>query len=56
MSSRRLTKEARRGQHHLMMAAFVAFLDEHWPLWRQHEGERKYTDMLAAFKAGWQAR
>jgi hypothetical protein len=35
------------------MAAFVAFLDAHWPLWRQHEGETRYQDLKAAFFAGW---
>lgn len=54
-------KRVRLGQHHKMMAAFVVFLDKHWPLWRQHEGESRYHDLpryhdlLAAFKAGWRA-
>lgn len=55
MPSRRMTKEARKSAHGQMMAAFQLFLDKHWPLWRQHENEVRYNDLLAAFKAGWEA-
>jgi hypothetical protein len=34
-----LKKQARRQHHCEMMDAFVAWLDDYGPLWRQHEGE-----------------
>lgn len=52
---RRAKKSARRASRHQMMAAFVAFLDGYWPLWRQHEGDVHYQALKAAFAAGWNA-
>jgi hypothetical protein len=53
--SARSKKAFRYADHHKMMEAFAEFLDDHWPLWRQHHGDVRYHDLLAAFKAGWQA-
>ncbi|HWZ39434.1 MAG TPA: hypothetical protein VNY08_14150 [Bradyrhizobium sp.] len=53
--SSRLTKQARMGKHEQMMKAFTAFIDKHWPLWRQHAHGTRYNDLLEAFKAGWRA-
>lgn len=49
-------KQVRFNEHHAMMAEFILFLDKHWQLWRQHEGNGKYNDLRAAFAAGWKAR
>lgn len=42
----------RRFQRSEDMEAFFAFLDDYWPLWRQHEGSTRWHDLRAAFLAG----
>jgi hypothetical protein len=48
-------KRSRLSQHRQMMEAFTAFLNVYWPLWRQHQHEMRYNDLLEGFKAGWAA-
>jgi hypothetical protein len=55
MKRNRLKKSERAANRHLMMGAFIEFLDVHWPLWRQYETEQRYADLKAAFAAGWKA-
>lgn len=35
---------------------FEVFLENYWPLWRQHIGSKLYNDLKAAFEAGFCAR
>lgn len=55
MANQHQKHAARMLRHTEMMTAFTAFLDGHWPLWRQHIDGIRYNDLLAAFKAGWSA-
>lgn len=51
------TKAARQQNHREMMMKFIEFLNQYYPAWQQHMDidDPRYADLLAAFKAGWQA-
>lgn len=41
--------------HKEMLMAFTAFLEGHWPNWRDHTNSERHCDMQAAFIAGWRS-